>query len=80
MACCLWCGGAARCALLLLRVVLPLVEQLDLAEPAAMWISSRISASLWGHSMRFCSSNEVLDLLIAANVAMWISSRISASL
>lgn len=43
----LWCGvPLARYALLLLRVVLPLVERLDFANPAAMWISSRISASL----------------------------------
>jgi hypothetical protein len=55
-------GGAAawgRCpgpAPEALRAALPLVERLALAAPAAMWISSRISASLCGQAMRFCRS------------------------
>jgi hypothetical protein len=48
---CCFCPGAEEPP----RAELPLAERLeDLAAPAAMWMSSRISASLWGQVMRRC--------------------------
>ena len=54
---CCFCPGVAADAEEPPRALLPLADRLDdLAAPAAMWMSSRISASLCGQVMRRCSA------------------------